>query len=45
MFYSLLGTCKALGIEPFAWLSDVLRSIPTHRIHRIKELLLQYYEA
>ena len=45
MFYSLLGTCKALAIEPFAWLSDVLRSIPTHPIHRIKELLPQYYEA
>jgi hypothetical protein len=45
MFYSLLGTCKALAIEPFAWLSDVLRSIPTHPIHRIKELLLQYDKA
>ena len=45
MFYSLLGTCKALGIEPFAWLSDVLRSIPTHLINRIKELLPQYYKA
>ena len=45
MFYSLLGTCKALGIEPFAWLSDVLRRIPTHPINRIKELLPQYYKA
>ena len=45
MFYSLLGTCKALGIEPFAWLVDVLRRIPTHPINRIKELLSQYYKA
>ena len=45
MFYSLLGICKALGIEPFAWLVEVLRSIPTHPINRIKELHSQYYKS
>jgi hypothetical protein len=45
MLYSLLGTCKAHGINPFEWLSDILRRIPTHPINRIKELLPQYYKA
>ena len=41
MLYSLLGTCKMHGIEPTAWLKDVLKRIPTHPINRIKELLPQ----
>jgi transposase len=45
MFYSLMGTCKAHGVEPFSWLSDVLQKLPTHPINRIKELLPQYYLA
>jgi transposase len=45
MFYSLLGTCKAHGIEPFTWLSDVLQKLPTHPINRIKDLLPQYYKG
>ena len=45
MVYSLLGTCKAHGINPFEWLSDILRRPPTHPINRIKELLPQYYKA
>jgi transposase len=45
MLYSLLGTCKAQGVEPFAWLNDVLKRLPFHPINRIKELLPQYYQA
>jgi len=45
MLYSLLGTCKAQGVEPFAWLCDVLKRLPYHPINRIKELLPQYYQA
>jgi hypothetical protein len=45
MFYSLLGTCKAHGVEPFTWLSDVLQKLPTHPINRIKDLLPQYYKG
>jgi transposase len=45
MVYSLLGTCKAHGINPFEWLSDILRRLPTHPINRINELLPQYYKA
>jgi hypothetical protein len=39
MLYSLLGTCKLNGINPFLWLRDVLQRIPTHPINKIKELL------
>lgn len=39
MLYSLLGTCKMHGIEPNAWLKEVLSKIPAHPINRIKELL------
>jgi hypothetical protein len=28
MMYSLLGTCKANGIEPYAWLKDILENYP-----------------
>ena len=44
VFYSLLGTCKAHGLEPFAWLRDVLGRLPYHPQSRIKELLPQYYK-
>jgi transposase len=30
MLYSLLGTCKLHGINPFIWLKDVLQRIGTH---------------
>jgi transposase len=39
MLYSLLGTCKMNGINPFDWLKDVLERIPSHPINKIKELL------
>ena len=39
MLYSLLGTCKLHGVNPFTWLKDVLERIPTTPINRVKELL------
>jgi transposase len=36
--YSLIGTCKLLGIEPFAYLRDMLDRLPTHPASRIAEL-------
>jgi transposase len=39
MLYSLLGTCKMHGIEPYTWLKDVLQRIATHPINRVQELL------
>jgi transposase len=39
MLYSLLGTCKMYGIEPYQWLKTVLEQIADHPINRIEELL------
>jgi transposase len=37
--YSLIETCKLAGIDPFAYLRDVLGRIADHKINRIDELL------
>jgi transposase len=39
MIYSLLGTCKKQGIEPFEWLRDVLTRIPGLPARAVSELL------
>lgn len=44
MLYSLLGTCKLHGINPFEWLRDVLQRIATHPINKIEELLPQNWQ-
>jgi transposase len=36
---SLCATCKELGVEPFAYLRDVLERVSTHPHSRIEELL------
>ena len=37
--YSLIQTCKLHGVEPYAYLADVLRRLPSHAINRVAELL------
>jgi len=39
MLYSLLGTCKMHGVEPYTWLREVLDKIADHPINKITELL------
>ena len=39
MLYSLLGTCKLHGVNPFDWLKHVLEIMPSHPINKIQELL------
>lgn len=39
MLYSLLGTCKMHGIEPYTWLRNLLQAIADHPINKIEELL------
>ncbi len=39
MLYSLLGTCKMHGIEPYGWLKNVLQKMPTHHINKVQDLL------
>jgi len=37
--YSLIVTAKMNGIDPQAWLADVLTRIAAHPAHRLDELL------
>ena len=39
MFYSFFATCKVAGVNPLAWLTDVLNRIPDHKVNKIHELL------
>lgn len=39
IIYSLLGSCKLAGVNPTAWLTDVLNRIPDHSVLRLSELL------
>lgn len=38
IFYSLVVSCKNLGIDPFVYLSDVLERLPTHPPEQIADL-------
>lgn len=38
-FYSLIGTARMNGVEPEAWLTDVIARIGSHPINRLAELL------
>ncbi len=37
--YSLIVTAKMNGVDPQAWLNDVLSRIAAHPVHRLDELL------
>jgi transposase len=37
--YTLIETCKLNGVDPRAWLADVLRRLPGHPANRIADLL------
>ncbi|WKN41685.1 IS66 family transposase [Tunicatimonas pelagia] len=39
VFYSLLGSCKLHGIEPYSYLKDILERLPDHPINEIEDLL------
>ena len=39
MIYSLLGTCKLKGVEPFQWLKNVFEVLPDWKFNRLEELL------
>src|SRR3984957_18906138 len=39
MLYSLMGTCKLHGINPFIWLKDVLQEIASQPINKIRDML------
>lgn len=39
MIYSLLGSCKMQGINPYLWLKDIITRLPMHSVNKVKELL------
>jgi transposase len=39
VLYSLTGTCKHHDIDPFAYLTDILRRLPSHPAQQLDELL------
>jgi len=45
ILYSLIGTCKRIGIDPFAYLRDVLARVSTHPMRRINELTPRGWKA
>ncbi len=45
ILFSLTETCKGLGVEPWAYLRDVLDRVSTHPASRIEELLPDRWEA
>jgi transposase len=44
ILYSVVATCKAHGIDPWAYLRDVLERIPTHPNRRRSELLPRHWK-
>jgi transposase len=45
VFYTLIETCRLNGVDPRAWLADVLARIADHPAHRIAELLPWNWQA
>jgi transposase len=45
ILYSIVATCKEHGLDPWAYLSDVLARIPTHPDRRRAELLPRNWKA
>ncbi len=45
MLYSFMGTCKINDVNPFEWLKDILRRIPSHSVNRLEELLPNNWSA
>jgi transposase len=39
MIYSLLGSCKLKGVEPFEWLRNIFEILPDFKANRLEELL------
>jgi len=44
IIYSLLGTCKLQGIDPYTWLEDILHRIPIQPEDKLAELLPQRWK-
>ena len=45
MLYSFFASCQRLGVNPRAWLRDVLERLPDHPVNRLEELLPHRWTA
>ncbi len=45
ILYSLIGTCKRIAIDPFAYLRDMIARVSTHPMRRISELTPRGWKA
>ena len=45
MAFSLIETARLNGVEPWAYLKDVLERIDDHRVDRLHELLPMHWKA
>jgi transposase len=45
VLFSLASTCRSLGVDPFAYLRDVLGLVCTHPSSRVAELLPDRWQA
>lgn len=45
MLYSLFGTCKLHGVNPFDWMKNVLQKIPAYPVNKVAELLPHHWAA
>jgi transposase len=45
VLYSVVGTCKHLGLDPFAYLQDVLTRLPTTRVGPLDAFLPDSWQA
>jgi len=45
MLYSLFGTCKLHGVNPTAWMKNVLERIATTSVNQVHQLLPHYWNA
>ena len=43
ILYSILVSCKAAGVEPFAYLADVLVRVCTHPASRVDQLIPRHW--
>jgi transposase len=43
MIYSLLGTCKANGVNPQDWLTKVFEELPNRKVNNLEDLLPQNF--
>lgn len=39
VIYSFMGTCKLNNIDPYEWLTDVLKRLPEHKANKLHDLL------